>query len=102
MSKRSTVLEEILNLDKEIIQLRNDSTYRKIRKSIEKLENRSFGSRTVSIPAPDNLDEEIEVRKRSEEMSSIKQRYQDRLHEFEEKLDSLHRERKILVEQIFG
>lgn len=102
MSKRSTVLEEILNLDKEIIQLRNDSTYRKIRKSIEKLENRSFGSRTVSIPAPDNLDEEIEVRKRSEEMSSIKQRYKDRLHEFEEKLDSLHRERKILVEQIFG
>jgi len=44
----------------------------------------------------------IEVRKRSKKMNSIKERYQEQLLGFDEKLGSLRRDRKNLVKQLFG
>ena len=54
------------------------------------------------IHSPDDLERKIEVRKRSKEMIAIKDRYLERLLEFDEKLDSLHRDRKNLEKQLFG
>ena len=74
----------------------------KIKNNLKKLERTYIGSHIVYIHSPDDLERKIEVRKRSKEMIAIKDRYLERLLEFEEKLDSLHRDRKNLEKQLFG
>ena len=74
----------------------------KIKNNIKKLERINFGNYIVYIHSPDDLERKIEVRKRSKEMIAIRERYRERLVEFEEKLDSLHRDRKNLEKQLFG
>jgi len=74
----------------------------KIKKSLKKIERINFGSRLIRVPSPDDLEKDIEIRKRSKEMAFIKERYRERLVEFDEKLVSLHKDRKNLVKQLFG
>jgi lipid II:glycine glycyltransferase (peptidoglycan interpeptide bridge formation enzyme) len=80
ISDKTSILEEILKIENEINLLRKDSTYMKIARTQRK----------------------IEVRKRSKKMNSIKERYQEQLLGFDEKLGSLRRDRKNLVKQLFG
>ncbi|MGD2201550.1 MAG: hypothetical protein PVJ38_07965 [Candidatus Bathyarchaeota archaeon] len=95
-------LERVLKIDDEVIKLKNDPTYRKIRKNLKKLEQRNFGLRTLSIPAPHDLNKTIEIQKYSDEMDAVKEKYRDRLFEFESKLDSLYQEKRDLKKKIFG
>lgn len=81
--------------------MRKDPTYMKIRNNLKKLDRTYIGSHIVYIHSPDDLERKIEVRKRSKEMTAIKERFQERLLEFDEKLDSLHRNRKSLEKQLF-
>ena len=73
----------------------------KIKNNLKKLERTNIGSHIVYIHSPDDLEMKIEVRKRSKEMTAIKERFQERLLEFDDKLDSLHRDRKSLEKQLF-
>jgi len=74
----------------------------KIKNNLKKLERTNYGNYIVYTHSPDDLERKIEVRKRSKEMAAIKDRYLERLLEFDEKLDSLHRDRKNLEKQLFG
>jgi len=102
ISNKASILETILNIEDEINRLRKDPTYMKIKKSLKKIERINFGSRLIRVPSPDDLEKDIEIRKRSKEMAFIKERYRERLVEFDEKLVSLHKDRKNLVKQLFG
>lgn len=102
ISDKTSILEEILKIENEINRLRKDSTYMKIKNNLKKLERTNIGNRIVYILSPDDLERKIEVRKRSKEMKSIKERFQEQLLGFEEKLGSLRRDRKNLVKQLFG
>ena len=102
MSNKTSILETILNVEGEINRLRRDPTYMKIKNNLEKLERTNIGNYVVYIHSPDDLERKIEVRKRSKEMIAIKDRYLERLLEFDEKLDSLHRDRKNFEKQLFG
>lgn len=102
ISNKASILEEILRIEGEINQIRKNSSYMKIKKSLKKIERINFGSRLIRVPSPDDLGKDIEIRKRSKEMAAIKERYRERLVEFDEKLNSLFRDRKNLERQIFG
>jgi len=102
ISNKASILEMILNVEGEINRLRRDPTYMKIKNNLKKLERTNYGNYIVYTHSPDDLERKIEVRKRSKEMAAIKDRYLERLLEFDEKLDSLHRDRKNLEKQLFG
>jgi DNA mismatch repair ATPase MutS len=102
MSGKNSPLEKILEIDKEISQIKNDTTYMKIRNGLKKIKKGYHGNRYISIPSPRDVRKEIRIRRRSKEMKSVKRMYEKRLSAFEAKISSLLRERNTLEVQIFG
>jgi hypothetical protein len=101
MTDENSPLEEILKIEKDIIRLKRNTNYMKIRKGLQKLESMSLGNRLISIPSPQNLQKEIRIRRRSKEMKSIKKMYIERLSEFDQKIGTLYEEKEALEEEIF-
>jgi vacuolar-type H+-ATPase subunit F/Vma7 len=102
MSGKTSPLEKILEIDMEIIQIKNDTTYMKIRNGLKKIKSRQHGNSFVTIPSPRDENKEIKIRRRSKEMKSVIKMYENRLSVFEEKIISLFREKNALEMQIFG
>lgn len=102
MPRKKSNLEKILEIDKEISQIKNDSTYMKIRNGLKKLNSPHSGYRFVTIPSPQDVKKEIKIQRRSKKMKSVKMMYKERLYAFEEKINSLLRERNDLEMKIFG
>lgn len=98
---KASILEEILKIDDEIRQIKKDSIYLMIRRNLRRLENAGSGSPVVTAPSPDNLDEKIEVRRRSKEMKEAIQRYRERRSEFDERINQLYSRRMQLEKRIF-
>ena len=102
MPSKSSILEEILKIDYEINQLKTDTAYLKFRKNLKKLENTTFGKAFVTTPDPDNLKDEIKLRRRSKEIKDVILRYKDKCLEYEEKIDELYRRKLKLKDRLFG
>ena len=102
MSGKKSPLEKILEIDKEISQIKNDATYVKIRNGLKKINSFHQGNRYISIPSPQDVKTEIRIRRQSKRMKSVITMYESRLSAFEEKISSLLRERNALEVQIFG
>lgn len=98
---KASILEEILKIDDEIRQIKKDSTYMKIKRNLRKLENAGFGTPIITAPSPENMDEKIEVRRRSKEMKEAIQRYRERRSEFEDRINWLYSRRTQLEKRIF-
>ncbi|MFB0558854.1 MAG: hypothetical protein ACETVY_07045 [Candidatus Bathyarchaeia archaeon] len=98
---KASILEEILKIDDEIRQIKKDSIYLKIKRNLRRLENVGSRSPVVTAPSPDNLDEKIEVRRRSKEMKEAIQRYRERRSEFDERINQLYSRRMQLEKRIF-
>lgn len=102
MSKKGSPIKKILEIDEEILKIKNDETYMKIRKGLKKLQKYHHGKSFIKVPSPKDVTTEIKIRRRSKEMKSVKEMYETRLSTFEEKISSLLRERNALEIQIFG
>lgn len=102
MSGKNSPLEKILELDKEIRQIKRDATYMKLRNGLRKIERVNPGSRFISILSPKDMKKEIRIRRRSKDMRSIRRKYEEHLSKFEERISSLLNERETLEAQIFG
>ncbi len=102
MSGKMSPLEKILEIDKEISQIKNDVTYMKIRNGLQKIKSHQHGNSFITIPSPIDENKEMKIRRRSKEMKSVKKMYENRLEVFEEKIISLLREKNALEIQIFG
>ncbi len=102
MTSKASILQDILKIDEEIDRIRRDSTYRKIKRNLMRLEGRSFRAPIVTTDNPDDLDETIRMRRNSKEMKETLRRYRERRLEFEERINQLLRRKKNLEEQLFG
>jgi hypothetical protein len=99
---KNSILSQILEIDREIKRITRDSTYRKITKTLDMLNNDRFGRRNIIIPSPDDLDSNIEIRKHSQELREVIEKYQIRRDAYKEKLTELHTRRRELKRKLFG
>ena len=102
IANKASLLEEILKIDKEIMRLKTDTKYLKIRRNLKKLENISFGNPVVIVSSPDDLDVEVRMQRRSKEMKGFIHRYRERQQAYDEKIDQLYTQKKDLEEKLFG
>ena len=70
--------------------------FRKMRNNLKILESKVFGSRYIRIGSPENLDRMIELRRYSEEMDDVIQRYKKGLEIYEDRIEILNLEKKLL------
>jgi len=96
------MLKEILEVEAEIKQIRGDPTYMKIVQNLKRLNGMGFGNPVMTIPSPDDLSRNLEVRRHSKEMKEILYRYGERQLEYEKKIKNLRKRRKDLEKQLFG
>ena len=98
---RSTVLGEILELDKKIRVIRSNRTFLNLSNNLEFLEKKKFGSRLVTIAMPDNDKIIKKVRSNSPELRAIMTRYRERHSKYEDKLISLVQRKNQLHKQLY-
>ena len=82
--------------------MRRDPTYVMIKRNLEQLEKRRFGSVTVNVPTPDDLEKMVEVRVNSSEMREIISKYREMRAEFDDQIDELQTRNKRLQRELFN
>lgn len=100
-NSRTSLLEEILDIEAEIKKIRWDPTYMKIVHNLKRLRGRSFGNPVMTIASPDDLNSGLRVRRHSKEMKVILRRYGEWRREYEEKIDKLHKRKRSLEKELF-
>jgi hypothetical protein len=75
--------------------------FRKMRNNLNILESKAFGSRYIRIGSPENLERMIELRRYSEEMHDVIQGYKEGLEVYENKIEILNREKRLLRKELF-
>jgi len=98
----NSTLQEILKIDRKIKRITSDSDYRKIKKNIDILKNRRFGNRSMTIPLPEDMEQNIQVRRHSDELRDIIKRYEAKETEYKERLNKLYKKRRKLKKKLFG
>ncbi len=99
---KASILEEILKIEDEIKQIKKDSMYLRILRSLKNLENVRIGDPFVTAPSPDDMDTHVKLRRRSKEMKETISRYRERQSEFEEIINRLYNRKKNLEEKLFA
>lgn len=101
LADRNSILQEILEIEDQISLMRRDNTYLLIKRNLRYLEELRWGAQTVSIPYPDDLEKNVELRSNSKEIKGILLRYRERKTEFEAQLNKLHSQRAKLEKNLF-
>ena len=101
LADRNSILQEILKIEDQISLMRRDHTYLVIKRNLSYLEELRWGAQTVSIPYPDDLEKNVELRSNSKEIKGILLRYRERKTEFEAQLNKLHSQRAKLEANLF-
>ena len=98
---RPSILEEILEVEAEIKKIRMTPTYRKIVHNLRKLNRMGFSNPVITIPSPDDLNKNLEVRRHSKEMKEIMYKYEELRLAYRNKINDLYKRRKTLEKQLF-
>ena len=101
MSK-STILQEIMSIDREIKQLERDATYIKIKKNLNRLEGGLTIGANIVVSSPEDLKNNIRVRKNSIEMQEILKKFKERQAKYKDRLEHLYSRKSDLVKKLFG
>ena len=101
LSSRTSMLKEILEIEAEIEQIRRNPTYMKIAQNLKRLNGMGFGNPVMTIPSPDDLNRNLEVRRHSKEMKEIMYRYEELQLGYRTKINDLRKRRKNLEKQLF-
>ncbi len=99
---RKAILDEIMRIEGQISSMRRDPTYLKIKRNLNHLEARRFGRVSVYVASPDNLEETLELRNRSQEMREITSRYREMRDDFHIQMNDLYAEKMRLRKQLFA
>lgn len=86
---RKAVLEEILSIEDQIRTERTNPTYLNVKRNLSRLEDRVFGSTTVSVQSLDDPSKMVNIKYNSSEMKETITLYKERQSEFDEKIDKL-------------
>lgn len=98
---RPSILEEILEVEAEIKKIKMNPTYRKIVYNLRKLNRMGFSNPVMTIPSPENLNKNLEVRRHSKEMKEIMYKYEELQLQYGNKINDLRERRKDLEKQLF-
>ncbi len=93
-------MQEILKIEDQISLMRRDRTYLVIKRNLSYLEELRW-AQTVTIPYPDDLEKNVELRSNSQELKDILIRYRERKAEFEAQMNKLHNQRAKLEKNLF-
>lgn len=101
LASRTSMLKEILEVEAEIEQIRRNPTYVKIAQNLKRFNGMGFDNPVMTIPSPDDLNRNLEVRRHSKEMKEIMYRYEEWQLEYENEINELRKRRKDLEKQLF-
>ncbi len=90
-----------MEIEKRLHSLENDPKYMELQKNFKTLESGTIGSRHVRIGTPENLDSMIELRRNSDEMEDLIQRYRDTLSKYQNRIEKLNKEKQQLKKDLF-
>ncbi|TRO54365.1 hypothetical protein E2P71_04285 [Candidatus Bathyarchaeota archaeon] len=91
----------IMEIEKKLHSIENDPKFREMKDNLKTLESNVIGSRHVRIGTPENLDQMVELRRNSEEMDSLIQRYKDGVEKYQIRIDQLSKEKQQLQKELF-
>jgi hypothetical protein len=100
MSQKSSLLIDILNVEAELMTLRQNKSYRKMKQVIQKFSQLRGGF--ITIPSPENFDKQITLRKNTDEFNDAFEQYEDKINVYNEKLKELVEKRRYLEKKLFG
>jgi len=100
-STRRSSLMRIMEIEKRLHSLENDPKYMELQKNLKTLESGTIGSRHVRIGTPENLDRMVELRRNSEEMEDLIQRYRESLAKYQNRIEQLKNEKQQLQKELF-
>jgi hypothetical protein len=88
-------------IDQKVHGINSDTRYKELQNNLKILETNVFGSRQIRIGSPENLDKMIELRRYSEEMDDVIRGYKKGLEIYENRLETLNLEKKLLQKKLF-
>ncbi|MFC1803810.1 hypothetical protein ACFL0D_07580 [Thermoproteota archaeon] len=99
-TRRSTLMR-IMAIEQKVHGINSDIKYKELQNNLKILETNVFGSRHIRIGNPENLERMIELRRYSEEMDDVIQRYKKGLEIYEDRIEILNMEKKLLQKELF-
>jgi uncharacterized coiled-coil DUF342 family protein len=100
MSKKSSILIDILQVEDKLRTLSQDNSYRKMKRIIQQF-SQMRGS-LITVPSPENYDRQVTLRKNTDEFNNAFEQYEDRISVYDERFKKLSEERRSLEKQLFG
>ena len=100
MSKKSSILIDIMQVEEKLRKLKQDNSYRKMKQVIQQFS--LMRGTLITVPSPENFDKQITLRKNSEEFKNAFAQYEDRISGYTERFQKLSEERRTLEKQLFG
>ena len=98
---RKAVLEEILSIEDQIRTERTNPTYLNVKRNLSRLEDRVFGSTTVSVQSLDDPSKMVNLKYKSSKMKETVSLYKERQTEFDAKIDELQIRKASLRRELF-
>jgi len=90
-----------MEIEKKLHSLENDPKFREMQDNLKTLQSNVIGSRHVRIGTPENLDQMVELRRNSDEMTDLIQRYKDGVDKYQIRIDQLSKEKRELQKELF-
>jgi hypothetical protein len=91
----------IMEIEQRLHSIESDPKFREMRGNLKILETNVVGSRHIRIGSPENLERMIELRRHSDEMNNVIQRYRKGLEKYENKIEKLNMEKNQLRKELF-
>ncbi len=98
---RKAILEEILSIEAQIRKERTNPTYLNVKRNLSRLEDRKFGTTTVSVQSLYDPSKMVNLRYKSPKMREAVTLYRERQTEFDAKIDKLHIRKASLRRELF-
>ncbi len=90
-----------MEIEKKLHSLENDPKFREMQDNLKTLQSNVIGSRHVRIGTPENLDQMVELRRNSDEMTDLIQRYKEGVDKYQIRIDQLSKEKRELQKELF-
>ena len=90
-----------MEIEKKLHSLENDPKFREMQDNLKTLESNVIGSRHVRIGTPEDLDQMVELRRNSDEMTDLIKRYKDNVEKYQSRIDQLTKEKQQLQKELF-
>ena len=100
MSKKSSILIDILQVEAKLRTLKQDNSYRKMKQVLQQF-SLMRGS-LITVPSPENFDKQITLRKDTDEFKNVFEQYENQISVYDERFKKLSEKRRTLEKQLFG